>query len=250
MASMKDKVIAITGAASGIGFETAKILASRGAILSIADNRSDPLSKAASTLKDSGAKVLSTVVDTRNKDEVESWIQATVKEFGRLDGAANLAGVIGPSMGKIGIADFTNDEEWDSIMDVNVKGVFNCLRAEMKVMTSGASIVNAASVAGLQGSHLGAPYVASKHAVVGLTRSAAKEIGSKNVRINAVAPGIVRTPMVDLLESQRGPMQAGVAALGREAHPSEIGKVIAFLLSDEASFVTGAIYTVDGGWVC
>lgn len=137
-------------------------------------------------------------------------------------------------------------------MGVNVTGVFNCLRAELRAISPGGSIVNASSVAGLQGSASGAPYVASKHAVIGLTRSAAKEAGGRNIRVNAVAPGVIRTPMVDLLEEQRGGLELSVkvAALGREGKAEEVGRVIAFLLSDEATFVSGAIYSVDGGWVC
>lgn len=123
MASMKDKVIALTGGASGIGLATSKILASRGAILSLADNQQESLEAVAKEIAEGGTKVVSTVLDVRKKEEVEAWIQDTVKAFGRVDGAVNLAGVIGPSMGKTTIAEFDNDAEWDLIMGVNVTGM-------------------------------------------------------------------------------------------------------------------------------
>ncbi len=123
MASMKDKVIALTGGASGIGLATSKILASRGAILALADNREEPLQAAAKEIEKLGGKVSITVVDTRNRKQVEEWTKKIVDEFGRLDGAANLAGVIGASQGKKTLKEFDDDEEWDFILGVNVTGV-------------------------------------------------------------------------------------------------------------------------------
>jgi len=245
---MEGKVIAITGGASGIGLSLAKLLSSRGAILSLADIQQGALDAAAKSIEEAGGKVLTSVIDVSKSQEVNKWIEKTVKELGRLDGAANLAGVIGKESGKKEMKDNT-DEEYDRIFDVNVRGVFNCLRAELRVMKDGASIVNAASVAGKTGMPKSSLYSASKHAVIGLTRSACKEAGQHNIRVNAIAPGIIQTPMVEEIEKAQGfPIDNRIQVLARHADPKEMATVIAFLLSDESSFVTGAIWSADAGW--
>ena len=186
MTSLEGKVIAVTGAASGIGFATARLLASRGASISVADVRQEVLDAAVADFKksDPNVKLYAKAVDVRKGREVGEWLDETMKHLGPLNGAVNLAGVISSGTQ---IAD-TTDEEWDSIMDVNVKGVFNCIRAELQRMDKDASIVSTSSVAGLQGTGLAAAYSTSKHAVIGLTRSAAKEAGAKNIRVNCIAP--------------------------------------------------------------
>lgn len=213
----KGKVIAITGAASGIGLATAQYLAVRGATLSLADIKEEALKSAVASIKAVAptSKVLITAVDVSKPREVREWISGTVKQLGKLSGAANLAGVIGKSIGLVGVADL-EDAEWEMILDVNLKGVFYCLRAELNAIEDGGSIVNASSVAGLKGfskyvhsalvslhqcfvlmyrenswievKFRNAAYVASKHGVVGLTRAAAKECSDSNVRINAICP--------------------------------------------------------------
>ena len=185
---MDNKVIAITGGASGIGLATAHLLASRGAKLSLADVQEAALSEAALAIKsEHNVEVLTFVLDVRKASQVNDWISATVSKFGKLDGAANLAGVIPKSIGVGGIAE-QDQAEWDFVIGVNLTGVMHCLRAQMKVISDGGSIVNAASIAGVQGRPNNGAYAASKHGVVGLTRSAAKEIGGKGVRVNSIAP--------------------------------------------------------------
>ena len=160
--SLEGKVIAITGAASGIGLATARLLASRGASVSLADIQADPLSAVVSSIQKSTPKahVYHKVINVANPNEVASWLDETVKQLGGLHGAANLAGVLG-ALGVKKISEM-DDKEWDFVMDVNLRGVFNCIRAELQRMGEGSSIVSAASVAGLKGYPKSAAYSTSK----------------------------------------------------------------------------------------
>lgn len=183
------RTVAITGGASGIGFATAHLLASRGANLSLADLREDGLNKAKDSIvsKYPERTVLTCPLDVRNYEQVEQWIADTTKHFGKLDGAANLAGVVPKAAGVGEIVDQDFDE-WDLVIGVNLTGVMHCLRAELRVMSQGGAVVNASSIAGVTGRAKNAAYTASKHGVLGLTRAAAKEVGIKGVRVNAICP--------------------------------------------------------------
>ena len=185
--SIEGKVIVITGAASGMGLETARLFASKGAKLSLADVQEKALKDIEEELSKSGAQVMSRVVDVSKRQPVEDWIAATVEKFGKLDGAANLAGVIG-RQNNIARIEELDDDDWDFIFGVNTKGLMNCMRAQIPNFNDGGSIVNAASILGLMGSKKSAAYVASKHAVVGLTRAAAKELGERQIRVNCFCP--------------------------------------------------------------
>jgi NAD(P)-dependent dehydrogenase (short-subunit alcohol dehydrogenase family) len=188
--SIEGKVIALTGAASGIGFATAVLLASQGVHLSLADINEKPLQEAVQKIKAAAApttKITYTAVDVRKDNQVNDWIAKTVQELGRLDGAVNLAGVIPKCINKERVEDL-NNEDWHFVIDVNLHGVMYCMRAQLQNMNNNGSIVNAASICGTIGFPKNAAYTASKHAVIGLSRSAAKEVGDREIRINCIAP--------------------------------------------------------------
>ncbi|OCK76469.1 short-chain dehydrogenase/reductase SDR [Lepidopterella palustris CBS 459.81] len=250
MSSIKGKLIAITGAASGIGKATAQLLASHGAVLALADIQEDGLAQLEEEISKVEEGAIFQKVDVRDRRQVDDWIGTTVKHFGRpLDGAANLAGIAG----RMSTLRDYDEENFDQVFAVNVKGMFNCMQAELKNMRAakrgigGGSIVNAASICGLIGLPNVGVYTASKFAVVGITKSAAQDESSSGVRINAIAPSFVQTPMVERLDEEAGYKLPNPCVLNRRGQPEEIAKLIMFLLSDDSSFTTGSVYGIDGG---
>lgn len=275
--SLAGKVVAITGAASGIGRATATLLARRGVLLSLADINSTALAIVKEELQRDVAinpshsgtdsqksSVFTFSLDIRSLEECRKWIEATVAYFQQpISAAANLAGVFGPSIGReVGAVRNITDDEFDWVMDVNVKGTLNCLRAQLPHMVvgergrGGAAIVNAASIAGISGVLFNVPYVASKHAIVGITRTLAKEEGARAIRANAIAPGIIATPMVDQIYKAMGAGdfpgfgEGDPGALGRKGDPEEVAELVSFLLGPESGFVNGVVVPVEGGWIC
>ncbi|KAM6513589.1 hypothetical protein FALCPG4_015976 [Fusarium falciforme] len=244
------KVIVITGAARGIGLATARYLAARGATISLADILKPELEKATADIaKDfPGTSVLHAIVDVRRREAVDSWIKNTKESFGRIDGCVNNAGISGTAKA---VAELTN-EEWQQTLDINLTGVFNCLRAEIPAMEDSGSVVNISSTLGLHGAATLAPYVTSKHGVLGLTKCVAKEVASRGIRVNAICPGAVDTPMIheaiDRIKSMSLEPENLPQLFKRYSKPQEIAALIAYLLGDESRFTTSSIYSIDGGW--
>ncbi|KIX06707.1 uncharacterized protein Z518_04683 [Rhinocladiella mackenziei CBS 650.93] len=236
-----NKTIAISGAASGLGLAAASLLANRGLKkLSLADLDAEGLSKAAATITRAHPEcnVLTTVIDVRRLGDTRNWMQRTMQRFQALDGALNSAGVLRYST----LAETTSDE-WNFVLGVNLTGTFNCMKAELEVLSDAGSIVNVASLAGLQGHPMTSAYTASKHGVVGITKAVSQEVGDRKIRINALCPGIVDTPM-----TARFPDIPQNLAIKRKATAEEISYLISYLLSDESMFVTGATMSIDGGF--
>ncbi|MER7624983.1 glucose 1-dehydrogenase [Streptomyces sp. NPDC126503] len=247
---LENKVVLITGASSGIGAAAAYVFAREGASVVLSARREERIAGLAADLNDKGFKASAVVCDVTRAEDARRAVAHATERFGRLDGAFNNAGIGGDQapLHEMG------DEVYDSIMDTNVRGLWNCLRAEIGAMLAagGGAVVNNSSVGGLVAIPTAAPYVASKHAVVGFTRAAADEYARQGIRVNAVAPGSTRSEItVDWYARNPGLEDAihEVTPQGRTAAPEEIAEAAAWLLSDRSSYVTGAVLPVDGGYV-
>ena len=242
------KIALITGGSSGIGRETAVLFANHGAKLAIADLNPDGGQETVQLIREAGGTAFFVQTDVSQAAQVENMVNGVVAEYGRLDIAFNNAGIDGLP---VRTADGSEDE-YDRIMAVNAKGVWLCLKYEIQQMLlqGGGTIINTASVAGLIGAHSMSAYAASKHAVVGLTRTAAVEYARKGIRVNAVCPAIIRTAMVErafahLPQLEQGAIQNNPSH--RIGDPREVAEAVLWLASDASSFTTGATLTVDGG---
>lgn len=241
------KVALVTGGASGIGEACARTLARGGAKVVIADWNSDLGAQTATTLQQAGSDALFHRVDVADPASVEHMVATTITAYGRLDIAVNNAGIGGEAKptGEYSL------ESWQQVIDVNLNGVFYCMRYEIPAMLQQGSgaIVNMASILGSVGFATAPAYVAAKHGVVGLTKAAALEYSKQGIRINSVGPGFIKTPL--LASNLDEPTQAylsGLHAIGRMGEAEEVAALVAFLCSDQASFLTGGYYLVDGGF--
>ncbi|MFK0338681.1 glucose 1-dehydrogenase [Agrobacterium deltaense] len=247
--SFKNKVALVTGAASGMGLAAARAFAEAGAAVALADVNEDAVRASADALASAGHRVIAIRCDVANMDQVAAMVDRTVAEFGRLDAAFNNAGVQSP-VAETADAD---PKDYDFVMGINLRGVWNCMKYEllqMRKQGSGA-IVNNSSLGGLVGIAERGIYHASKHGVVGLTKSAGLEYAAKGIRINAICPGIIETPMVTgMLETQPEAMDAlmQVVPMSRLGKAEEIANAVLWLCSDAASYIIGHALPVDGGY--
>lgn len=249
---LQGKSIIVTGAGSGIGRATALVMAREGARVLVADRSRDGAVETVEMIKAAGGEAADIVVDIAENADVENMVAKAVKLYGRLDAAYNNAGVHGSQLGAAGakLADIP-EEAVDALFKVNLKGVWLCMKHQIRQMEKqgGGAIVNTGSIGGIVGLRGSSAYVASKHGVLGLTRSAAIEYAGAGIRVNAVCPGFTDTPMASDSMKVRGKEILAVIPAGRLGKPEEIGETVAFLCSDRAAYINGAAYAVDGAYL-
>jgi NAD(P)-dependent dehydrogenase (short-subunit alcohol dehydrogenase family) len=247
---LQGKIVLVTGGGSGIGRATSMLLAREGAKIMIADYVPEGAERSVKMIKEKGGEAACVAADISLPKQAEMMVNKTLETYGRIDCAFNNAGI----EGRMASTFECTEENFDRTIAINLKGVWLCMRYEIPQMLKqgGGAIVNTASVAGLVGFEGLIAYNASKHGVIGLTKTAALEFAQKNIRVNCVCPGVIRTPMVERLIDSHGMNEQDLTSgepVGRMGKPEEIGEAVTWLFSDASSFVTGHSMVVDGGWV-
>lgn len=247
--SFENKVALVTGAASGLGFATAKAFAESGATVAMADLNEGAVRSAAEQLASKGHKTLAIHCDVADDAQVEAMVNQTVATFGRLDAAYNNAGI----QNTIAEAADAARDDFDRVISINLRGVWSCMKFELRQMLKqeAGAIVNCSSIGGLVGGAKRGTYQASKHGVLGLTKSAAIDYAARGIRINAVCPGIIHTSMLDgMMATQADALNAMIkdVPIGRLGRPEEIASAVLWLCSDAATLMVGHALVVDGGY--
>ncbi|PYX82506.1 MAG: short chain dehydrogenase [Acidobacteria bacterium] len=247
---LQGKVAIITGGTSGIGRDAALLFAEAGAKVVVAGRRETEGNETVELVRKTGGTGLFVKTDVSKAADVQALVGKTVEKFGRVDTAFNNAGIEGnwrPIVDQ-------SEEEWDHVIDINLKGVWLCVKHEIQQMLKqggGGTIVNMSSVAGLMGAPAAAPYCASKHGVIGLTRTAALEYAKQKIRVNAVCPAVIETPMEQRLfgEPEAHKYALSMHPIGRLGTPREIAEAVLWLCSEKSSFMTGHYIVLDGGFL-
>ncbi len=241
---LQDKVSLITGAARGIGKAIAMKLAAEGSNIAICDVDEEGLNKAFHQLQQSGSEVLIGKVDVTKFDEVQAFIQKILDKFGRIDILINNAGITRDSLlVRMG------ESDWDAVLDINIKGTFNCTKATAKPMMKqrGGRIINISSIIGITGNAGQANYAASKGGIIAFTKSVAKELASRNINVNAIAPGFIETEMTLKLSEEVRNNILKLIPLGKFGQAGNVADLALFLVSDDSTYITGQVVRVDGG---
>ena len=242
---LAEKVAIVTGAGQGLGWAIAKRLADDGACLVIADINWERAQEKAALLQKMGQEAMAIKVDVSKAKEVAHMVEQVLEKFGRIDILVNNAGILGPYFP---VEEYP-EELWDQVIAVNLKGTFLCCKAVIPIMKKQGkgSIVNIASVAGKEGNANMAPYSASKGAIITLTKTLGKELATSQIRVNAVSPALLETEMTQSMTPEQRALLTSKIPMGRLGKPEEVAAVVKFLVSDEASFVTGQCYDISGG---